>query len=81
MATLTLSLDTGSGVLTASKTIQSAQLTRAQTAIAATVNQGGLSNQQLMNYLLGALIAQIINITRSYEQANAASTVTDIAFS
>lgn len=80
MATLTVSLDTGTVTLAVSKTVSSAQLTRLQTAISAALG-GNPTNQQLINYIGGLLVAGLINLTYNYERQTADDGITNIAFS
>lgn len=76
MATLTVSIGTD----TVSKTITASQLTRLQNAITTTLGGGSLTNQQMMNYVMGVLIAGLINLTQHVEQETANQTVTNISF-
>lgn len=76
MATLTVSIGTD----TVSKTITASQLTRLQNAITTTLGGGPLTNQQMMNYVMGVLIAGLINLTQHVEQQTASETVSNISF-
>lgn len=79
MATLALSLN---GSTTTTKTISSAQLTRAQTAVTATLADRGISNpttQQIVDYLMERFAADLITFVRNYEQQQADLGVSSIS--
>lgn len=76
MAVLTVSIGTD----TVSKNITAGQLTRLQNAITTTLGGNPLTNQQMLNYIMGMLAADLINLTQRVEQQAANQTVTNISF-
>lgn len=79
MATLALSLN---GTTTTTKTISSAQLTRAQTAVTAALADRGIpspTTQQIIDYLMERFAADLITFVRNYEQQQADLGVSSIS--
>lgn len=66
MATVTLSVQTAQGTVSASKSVSDANVTRAQAAMQ--VMFPGKNNQQLLDYALQRLLDQVSSLTKSYER-------------
>lgn len=80
MATLALSLN---GTTTSTKTIPAAHLTRVQAAVGATLlADRGISNpttQQILDYLMERVVADVVTFVRNYEQQQADAGISSVS--